>query len=120
MEQVNDVTVRFERDEEIDREQLKVALPATIIVGLISPKEFGGERRTELTFEEATGEHIEKINKAGNERAQHEVAMRVIGECCGLGPNEVKVLGGRDIARLSDVLGYFLGSESAPTDSARR
>lgn len=120
MEKIDDTKVRIERDEEIDFEQLKMDLPATIVMELVSPKDLKGGPTTELEFQEATGRHIDQINKAGTERAQYQVSMRVIADCCGIGPDEIELLGGRDISRLSEVLGYFLGSDSPQTAQPRQ
>jgi hypothetical protein len=113
METIDETTVRIARDEPVDTEQLGVELPAAIVLELINPKELAGGKTAELTFEESTGAHIELIGKAGTERAQAEVAARVIAECCGISTDEYKRLGTRDIARLSEILAYFLGSGSA-------
>ena len=114
MDKINDTTVRFARTEDIDADQLAEALPVRVQLELVSPKALKSGETTELEFEEATGQHIEAMSKAGTEKAQTEVAFRVMGECCGIGADEVKMLGGRDIKRLSQVLQYFLPSASAP------
>lgn len=106
--QVDRGTARIARDEDVDSDELRSAMADVVVLELIRPKAFGGENRTELTFEEPTGHHIEMTSKAGSAKAQVEASFRVLGECTGLAPDEVKQLGSRDLTRLGQVLGYFL------------
>ncbi|WP_111745622.1 phage tail assembly protein [Salinisphaera orenii] len=114
MDYPDDQTVHIERTEDIDSDTLAQVLPVRIQLDLVVPKPLKGGETSQLTFEEATGAHIEQMSRAGSDKAQTEVAFRIMAECCGLGPDEIKQLGGRDIRRLSQVLEYFLPSGSAP------
>lgn len=107
MEIKGGVAVIGKRDD-VDVDVLREALVDEVELELISPREFGGERRESLTFREPSGYHVELVSKAASAKAQVEASFRILGECVGLGPEEVKGLGSRDLARMGQVLGYFL------------
>lgn len=111
--EVKDGVAIIAKNEDIDLEALKAAMVDVVELELIRPIELGGERRTELTFEEPTGKHVEMMSRAGSAKAAAEMSFRVLGECVGLGPEEVKGLRSRDLSRLGVVLQYFL-PESRP------
>jgi hypothetical protein len=96
------------RGEEVDLEQLQAGMVDSVRLELIRPIKVGGDEVTEVTFEEPTGRHVEQMTKAGTAKAMAEVSFRILGECVGLGPEEVKDMRSRDLVRLSRVLEYFL------------
>ncbi|TGG92532.1 phage tail assembly protein [Natronospirillum operosum] len=98
----------IEKRDDVDIEELKDGLADRVELELLAPKEIGGEMRDTLVFEEPTGDHIDLMFKAGSQKAQGEVSWRIMGDCVGLSAAEVRTLGGRDIARLTAVLSYFL------------
>ncbi len=108
MLEVKDGTARIDKRTDIDAEELREALVDRVDLELLVPREFGGEKVERLMFEEPTGEHIEQVSRAGSAKAQVEVSFRVLGQCTGLGTDEVKKLGGRDLSRLGQILNYFL------------
>lgn len=106
--QVDNGTARIARDEDVDIDALKAQMADVVVLALIRPREIGGTEVAELTFEEPTGYHMEMSSKAATPTAQVEVSFKVLGECTGLAPDEVKKLGSRDLTRLGQVLAYFL------------
>jgi hypothetical protein len=96
------------KDEAVDLEALNAAMVDVVELALIRPIEVGGDQRDSLTFEEPTGKHVEMMSKAGSAKAAAEMSFRVLGECVGLSPDEVKSLRSRDLTRLGTVLQYFL------------
>ncbi|MCS4503899.1 phage tail assembly protein [Arhodomonas aquaeolei] len=106
--EINGKTAVVARNEDIDLEQLQASMVDVVELELIRPIETGGEERTTLTFEEPTGKHVEMMSKAGSAKAAAEMSFRVLGECVGLAPEEVKNLRSRDLTRLGQVLKYFL------------
>lgn len=99
---------RIGKRDAVDLEALNEALVDEVELELIAPREFGGEKRDKLIFTEPSGFHVEMVSKATSGKAQVEASFRILGECSGLAPDEVKQLGSRDLARLGQVLGYFL------------
>lgn len=106
-------TARIARTDDIDVGDLKAAMVDVVVIELIRPIKAGGEEITELTFEEPTGKHVEMMSKVGSAKAAAETSFRVLGECVGLGPEEVKTLRSRDLTRLGQVLQYFLPDSRA-------
>lgn len=96
------------KHEEVDLDALTAELVDVVELELLRPIEAGGETRESLVFEEPTGKHVEMMSKAGSAKAASETSFRVLGECVGLGPEEVKTLRSRDLTRLGAVLRYFL------------
>ncbi|MDT8428488.1 MAG: phage tail assembly protein [Pseudomonadales bacterium] len=95
------------KNEEIDVKRLTDAMASVVTLELLIPLKTGGEERSELRFDEPTGAHVESMTKVQPHKSG-EIAMRIIGECCGLGPDEMKQLRSRDVMRLSQVFRYFL------------
>jgi hypothetical protein len=105
---VKDNVAVIAKDEDIDLDALKAAHVDVVDLELIRPIEVGGATCDRLIFEEPTGKHVEQMSKAGTAKAAAEVSFRVLGECVGLSPDEVKSLRSRDLTRLGTVLQYFL------------
>lgn len=101
-------TATIAKDEPVDLDELGKHLVDQVEIALIRPIEVGGDTREVLTFEEPTGRQVEAMSKAGSVKAQAEVSFRILGECVGLSPDEVKNLRSRDLVRLGTVLKYFL------------
>src|SRR5690606_7673829 len=99
--------------DEIDLEALRAAMVDVVVLELIRPIEVGGEKVEQLTFEEPTGRHVEMMSKTGSAKAAAEMSFRVLGECVGLSPEEVKLLRSRDLTRLGRVMQYFLPDSPA-------
>lgn len=112
MEIKNGVAI-IQKNESIDLTELNNAMVDSVELELIRPIEVGGDTRDRLTFEEPTGRQVEAMTKAGSAKAQTEVSFRILGECVGLSPDEVKSMRSRDLVRLGTVLKYFL-PESQP------
>ena len=101
-------TAHVAKNEDVDLEALQAQMVDVVELELIRPVSVGGEERTALTFEEPTGKHVEMMSKAGSAKAASEMSFRVLGECVGMSPEEVKELRSRDLTRLGQVLKYFL------------
>lgn len=109
----NNGTAVIAKHEEIDLDALRAAMVDVVDLELIRPITAGGNTIERLTFEEPTGKHVEMMSKAGTAKAAAEMSFRVLGECVGLSPDEVKTLRSRDLTRLGVVLKYFLPETQA-------
>lgn len=96
------------KTEDVDLDALQAEMVDRVELELIRPIEAGGETVETLLFEEPTGKHVEMMSRAGSAKAASETSFRILGECTGLGPEEVKGLRSRDLTRLGQVLRYFL------------
>ena len=108
-------TAIIAKTDDIDLEALRVAMVDVVELELLRPIEVGGVSVDRLTFQEPTGKHVEMMSKAGSTKAATEMSFRVLGECVGLAPEEVKNLRSRDLTRLGTVLRYFLPDSQTGT-----
>lgn len=111
--EIKNGTAVIAKAEEIDLEALRAEMVDVVELELIRPITVGGDLLEVLTFEEPTGKHVEMMSKAGSAKAAAEMSFRVLGECVGLAPEEVKNLRSRDLTRLGTVLKYFLPDSQA-------
>lgn len=101
------------KTDEIDLDEMREGLVDVVELELIRPiKNAGGEEVERVTFEEPTGKHVELMGQAGSQKAAMERSFRVLGECMGMSPDEVKNMKSRDLVRLGQVLKYFLPDSS--------